>query len=565
MADLIKKIKIKKQDGTFTDYIPIGADAQNVADADGESVQLKLNKKPYYYNNVADMKADAKLKAGDMAITLGYYEANDGGGAEYKIVNNSDKYYEELNNNLLAELIIKDIIYPEQFGAKGDGVTDDTAIIQYMLDNYNIINFYNKTYIAKGLYIQTSNKKLIGDKTKIKGNKTTEGLCIYSKTSASTSVQNINISDITFTNYTIALSAINVVRFTGKDIICDQSTVGARFAGGCWVNKFYNCSFRNSTSDGFQCGMDITHPILNTAVVPNIATFDFYTCGSVNNHGYGFNGWMRNFNFFGGYSENNTLGAVRMEDNSSRPNLSNGFFGFDIEEENIGYFCESINSDYCRVSHLTIQGGQVAFNSQQAGIPRILLKIKGTRCSRDYVHNIFINTRYSLYENTTTDIQDYFCYVEHTYSGTPNLSANFNTGNQNTAWYQTNANIISPNMFKIKTSTIPLQSLEQPQYYDGTNYVLPAGASFGMTLSSIKRLGTITINTTGSASYRLFVFGKTLNNLYGQILSTSATSDNNIATLNPGSGGDRIVIQNTSDHDITITNIAFNNFYMTMF
>ena len=85
MADLIKKIKIKKQDGTFTDYIPIGAEAQNVLTSDGDSVQLKLNKKPYYYNSVADMKADTKLKNGDMAITLGYYESNDGGGATYKI------------------------------------------------------------------------------------------------------------------------------------------------------------------------------------------------------------------------------------------------------------------------------------------------------------------------------------------------------------------------------------------------------------------------------------------------------------------------------------------------
>ena len=45
MADLIKKIKIKKQDGTFTDYIPIGAEAQNINVEDGESVELKLNKK----------------------------------------------------------------------------------------------------------------------------------------------------------------------------------------------------------------------------------------------------------------------------------------------------------------------------------------------------------------------------------------------------------------------------------------------------------------------------------------------------------------------------------------
>ena len=29
MADLIKKIKIKRQDGTYTNYIPIGVDAIN--------------------------------------------------------------------------------------------------------------------------------------------------------------------------------------------------------------------------------------------------------------------------------------------------------------------------------------------------------------------------------------------------------------------------------------------------------------------------------------------------------------------------------------------------------
>ena len=70
MSDIIKKIKIKKQDGTFTDYIPIGAEAENI-NVDGESVETKLDKKPYYYDTVADMKADAKLKAGDMVVTLG--------------------------------------------------------------------------------------------------------------------------------------------------------------------------------------------------------------------------------------------------------------------------------------------------------------------------------------------------------------------------------------------------------------------------------------------------------------------------------------------------------------
>lgn len=152
MADLIKKIKIKKQDGTFTDYIPIGADAANVETSDGESVQLKLNKKPYYYTNVASMKADIKLKAGDVVQTLGYYEANDGGSGLYKIVDDSQLVDDggsihDLANGLKAELtVITNEVNVKQFGAKGDEIHDDTDSWQ------NAINYTkNKKLKLKGL------------------------------------------------------------------------------------------------------------------------------------------------------------------------------------------------------------------------------------------------------------------------------------------------------------------------------------------------------------------------------------------------------------------------------
>lgn len=153
MADLVKKIKIKKQDGTFTDYIPIGAEAQNISTSDGDSVQLKLNKKPYHYNNVADMKADTKLKVGDYICTLGYYEANDGGAGDYRVVsgNYTDNggSYHQLKNNLYAELIIKDKINVKQFGAYGDNTHDDTLSFQ------NAINYIDKdgtVCVPKGTY-----------------------------------------------------------------------------------------------------------------------------------------------------------------------------------------------------------------------------------------------------------------------------------------------------------------------------------------------------------------------------------------------------------------------------
>ena len=152
--DRIKKLKIKKQDGTFSDYIPIGADAENIDTTDGESVETKLNKKPYYYNSVADMKADTKLKVGDMAITLGYYNANDGGNGEYRIVSgnyvDNGGSYHELNNNLFAELIIKDNVYLKQFGAIKT-MQDISVILQIAInfckEKYTLIvdDLYNLT------------------------------------------------------------------------------------------------------------------------------------------------------------------------------------------------------------------------------------------------------------------------------------------------------------------------------------------------------------------------------------------------------------------------------------
>ena len=151
MSDLIKKIKIKKQDDTYTDYIPIGAEAKNVDCSDGESVEYKLNKKPYYYKSVADMKADTKLKVGDMAITLGYYSVNDGGNGEYRIVSGTytddGGSYHQLNNNLYAELIIKNgTINIKQFGAKSDGITDNTSIFNTVTQKFISI------FIPKGKY-----------------------------------------------------------------------------------------------------------------------------------------------------------------------------------------------------------------------------------------------------------------------------------------------------------------------------------------------------------------------------------------------------------------------------
>ena len=131
--DKLKYVKLENQDGTYSDSIPLSVDSDYI-DINGTTLTNTLNKKPYYYSTVANMKADTKLKAGDMVITLGYHSENDGGASKYVIKASSDKYYETLSNNLKAELIIEDRINVKQVGAYGDGVHDDTAAMEAAWD-----------------------------------------------------------------------------------------------------------------------------------------------------------------------------------------------------------------------------------------------------------------------------------------------------------------------------------------------------------------------------------------------------------------------------------------------
>lgn len=162
MADLIKKVRVRKSDGTYTNYIPIGVDAINVIASDGESIEKKLNKKVYYYNNVAEMLDDKYLKSGDMIETLGYYEANDGGSATYiirdKISNETtDNAFTYYSNGKIIELIIKNnTVNIKQLGARKlelDGVKEDiapyiTKYVNYLLDKSQQI----KLYIPNGIW-----------------------------------------------------------------------------------------------------------------------------------------------------------------------------------------------------------------------------------------------------------------------------------------------------------------------------------------------------------------------------------------------------------------------------
>lgn len=128
------------------------------------------------FDTVAAMVASKTVKVGDIVETAGYTTVNDGGGAKYEIVaaatgTDDGGSFIDLDS-LQAKLMDNGEINIKQYGAKGDGVTNDTtAFVNAALTG-------KKIYVPGATYIVTYDNIVCADGTDIYGEGTLKDLSV---------------------------------------------------------------------------------------------------------------------------------------------------------------------------------------------------------------------------------------------------------------------------------------------------------------------------------------------------------------------------------------------------
>ena len=266
----------------------------------------------YNVNTIIDMKA-MDLKTGDIVNTLGYNTVNDGGCGTYDVMtfeewidklpcdvkfardvddNNVvhplkvDGYGNHLlNNGLVAKLRVEETT-PEQWGAKGDGVTNDVIPFMHMcaqIKTGQITFGENKTY----LFDLVNDEYLSDNPYRITMSGNMEGGQLYNKPIFA----NIHDLKINGNNSLIKLAdnrfgsnGMGVLNIAGD--IDNVEIYNCRFDGrGCTMTK----SNKNSNhtifySKGYLAsndGMKLLHPRLNedgTFKEPHIKNLHIHDC-----------------------------------------------------------------------------------------------------------------------------------------------------------------------------------------------------------------------------------------------------------------------------------------------
>lgn len=237
------------------------------------------------FNNVEEMKSSNKVKAGYTIKTLGFYEANDGGEADYVITNDigEDEADEiciiSLQKGLYAKVILDNnrTINLKWFGVKGDNETDDTEAIQkavFYCRDYVIKNKCGNVilFIPSGTYKITNTVRIPMHFMHIKGSKQIPIFemeekanvpVVWFATTSSEVEQSTEISH-TVKNLLVRSTALNIDSHV-------ENSIGVKFGGATMDDeKAMQIKFENFSILGFETAQ---------LWLCNVYLLDFNNCG----------------------------------------------------------------------------------------------------------------------------------------------------------------------------------------------------------------------------------------------------------------------------------------------
>ena len=204
-----------------------------------------------FFDNVAQMQA-AELVPSQMAVTLGYYDVNDGGAGVYTIRDkgadtpDGGSIIEIPGTDYVAELITdKGIANVKQFGAKADGVTDDMPAVKkaiaYLYRVNPVLNIQNGHYKGGGtVYFPRGDYKIDGTIT----TEVTHNILFKGEDKRNT----LLYLGVSFVNFGLSTAGHFDVSFADLTFVAAGATIAIAIIGP-YNTVVDNCNFFNFVGD----------------------------------------------------------------------------------------------------------------------------------------------------------------------------------------------------------------------------------------------------------------------------------------------------------------------------
>ncbi len=263
-------------DGDYDLWLfPTASDADNNVTAN--AIQLADNIDPpaefdakqnlKWFNSVADMVASTNLAIGDKALVLGYYSPGDGGGNIFEIVASGTgtadggSYIDLTGISGQAKgLFVDGVVNVRQFGAKLDGVTDDSDAVNSAIAFGKIIMVPSGTCLIGSPISLSSNKSLRGDGVGKSIIKSSSSLGTNNMIDIADQARNIDICYLTFDGQNTVITPTFVDAYK-ENIINGKSNENVHI---------HHCEFVGALNRACIFDATLANPVKNIHVYNNL-------------------------------------------------------------------------------------------------------------------------------------------------------------------------------------------------------------------------------------------------------------------------------------------------------